>query len=422
MLVCPRWEKVRVLSPGGLGPPLLFDKRRNLSVPCAQLLSTHTVEALGFRWREPEHINAPAICGGSVANQQVPLFIFGAARGGSGAASLLGLDSNYVAGTGGDAVCGRLVPNANLTLNNIYYNISSYTGTAANVNDINWEVRIGTATAPGTTAPDLVASGTHNPASATGWINISGLSVALTGGTIYWIIIGDADGGADFATVLFSHTVGVNDDPQTAGFSFASGSTTAGFTTNPTMLSRRANLLLVFSNGESIGSPFVASAAPSSTTNRRGLYLPDGFVASLKVLGWDSMNSSGNFSGVELFKGAAGPGDAADASGTALTYDTTGGIRGARLSAIKTLDANTAYRFVFTYSSATTQPRKAQIGTGADAALRAQMFGGGYYAEANGTTNWSNDDIDAWPMMAITLVDMVAAAGGGPLVGGRLVG
>jgi hypothetical protein len=43
------------------------------------------------------------------------------------------------------------------------------------------------------------------------------------------------------------------------------------------------------------------------------------------------------------------------------------------------------------------------------------MLGGGsmYWAEANGTTNWSNDDTAAWPAMTLLVDDMVDPLEGG---------
>jgi hypothetical protein len=80
-----------------------------------------------------------------------------------------------------------------------------------------------------------------------------------------------------------------------------------------------------------------------------------------------------------------------------------------------TLAKAAEYRVVFTYSASATTPRKLSIGTGADANLRAARMGGGgwYWAQANGTTNWANDDSNGVPQVGLIIEDQVAVAGGG---------
>jgi hypothetical protein len=78
-----------------------------------------------------------------------------------------------------------------------------------------------------------------------------------------------------------------------------------------------------------------------------------------------------------------------------------------------TIPGATPTRVVFTYSGAATRPQLLQIGTGTDANLRSSGIGSGsiYWAEANGTTNWANDDINSFPAAMLLIDDQVAAGG-----------
>jgi hypothetical protein len=324
------------------------------------------------------------------------------------------LSNAYTYNSAGNVGGGRVRFISAKTINNLYYFITAYTGTAANVTTVNVELRNDTANKPGSTQH---INATNNPASATGWINVSGLSFAASADTSYWVSIADADGnGTDFATILLRMTAGVNPGEHLSGDRMAADSTNGWSTT--TLRSAALSMCVTMSDGTTLGHPFTAVANSSSSTNRRGLLL-SGLTETLKVLGMVSgSNTSNNLSGVELWSGSLGPSGTADATGTHDLYaNGASTVMGYFFGTPQTLAKATQYRLVFTYSGAHTGPRKVSIGTGADANLKAAMQGGGtwYWTEANATTDWSNDDTTAWPQVAVVIEDQIAVASSGGL-------
>ncbi len=395
-----RYHRVREMNAmGEVGPALVLDRK-------SMDLKPYINEDW---WRHTSGIYLPVLSGGLGFSGaiQTPRTAFLAVAFASGAQQTTALNSAYASGSTGNAIGARTVLQATKTLTNIYCFITAYTGTAANVNDLNWELRTATtAVQVNTAGGGLVATGTKDPASATGWINISGLSTAMSAGTLYFVIIGDADGnGTDSATVLNSHT----GDPVASlltGCDFA-GSTTANGWTTTTVVARIANMVLAFSDGTVKGSPFTANAASNSTTNRRGLRM-SGLSGDVKIYGIMANATNANISGMEIIYDDTAPGGAILANTTTnFLYSTAAAPIGAFLAAPYTLGRGIPYRLVLTYSGAATTPSKWSIGTGADANLKLAMIGGNgwYWAEANGTTDWSNDDAAAMPFMTIIIED-----------------
>lgn len=388
-----------MLNARGLSAPYVLDRTR------AQLTPYTNDEW----WRHPSGVWVPVLSGGVgvIGRYQVPRFVLGFVTQIAPVGTTHALDSAYVAGTGGDAVASKVFMMETLTLTNIYFNIvSPYTGIAANVTNIDWEIRTGTVSAPTTTGGGLVATGTIDPASAVGWINISGLSQSLTAGTIYFIIIGDANGnGTDYATALRYFTYGGIDGTLQYALAMTVHTANGFITTTP--IARGGPIVLVFSDGTVSGIPFATAVLPTSGTNRKGLRL-DGLTEQLKVFGWVS-EEAGGISGIELIAGDTVPGGSTIASSTWTITNSTNVKAGAVFATPQTLAKATPYRCVMTFGSAGNMPRKVQIGTGVDANLRAAMLGGGswYYAEANGTTDWANDDVNAWPNMGVWIEDQV---------------
>lgn len=396
-----RFERVRPLGPRGWGLPYILDRKWATLAPFA-----------GEEWwRSPEGVWLPVIAGGIgfLGTRHRPRVALSDLNLGAVARATLALDSNYVAGTGGDAIAARIKLAAALTTTTLYFFINGFTGTAANVNDLNIEIRTGTATAPGTTAPDLVNSATFDPASTAGWSAVS-LSQALSADTVYWLIVGDADGNiTDFATVVRS----VSGPGQLAYHDWIAATTTGGWASGNTLPATTAAWVVVFSDGSVFGNSHDASAGSTSSTNRRGWRL-DGLTEQLKIFGAICASGSNNISGLEVFSGTAGPGDTPDATTAVEITGTTGVIEGYLFATPPTLAKSVVQRIVLTYSAAANQPQKHQI-TGANADLRAARLGGvnWYWAEANGTVDWSNDDTDAQPRMAVLVEDQVSVAAGG---------
>lgn len=333
----------------------------------------------------------------------------------------IALDSAYVAGVSGDAIAMRYVaPVGGKTLSTVYFRVTSYTGTAANVNDLNLEIRA--EASAGSVLPNTaatVATATKDPVSATGWITSTGWSAALSAMTRYFVIIGDADGnGTDFATLLLRSTSFPNYGSSNSTLHQSPTSTINGWSSGGNLLLSAATIVLVFSDGTTMGFPFSAFTAPASDTYRRGLRIAaGGLIANLPVFGMQWAAANANISGMEIY-------DNANAPGTSPANTSTDLICGA--AAIKagcytnggapvTLAVGTDYRIVATFSGATTAgPQRVDIGTGEDATLRSAMPGGGnfYYTRANDTTDWSNDLVGSLPAAGLMVDGQVAAAGG----------
>lgn len=332
------------------------------------------------------------------------------------------LSSAYVAGTSGRACAARyLSPAGGKTLSKVYFNISSYTGTAANVNDITVELRPEASAGAGT--PDtatLTESKTVDPASATGWIVTTGWTSALAAMSRKFVIVGDPDGNGTHNAVLRFRATGYT--YQTTGaqasLRYTPADTTNGWVSGNAVYSASAKIVLVFNDGTVFGDPLVVDTAPANDTNRRGLAIAsDGLVADLSIFGACWVTSNANISGLEISEGSAAPGTAVDTS-TDLIYNGAALKVGCLTNGGNpyTLSASTAYHIVATFSGNTTAgPQRIDIGTGETAELRAAMPGGGKfsYARANGTTDWSNDLVGSIPNMSLLIDGQTAVTPGG---------
>jgi hypothetical protein len=347
----------------------------------------------------------------------------GGSGGNSGAT--LALDSAYVFNVSGDGAAIRYVGQGKSVANLYYFISAAATGTQANINDIEAELRNSNsgATLPSTT---LHSSGSANPNGEGTWIGWHKIALsAFTGvlGTLYWGIVGDTDGnGTDFATIQYAF--GSGDHLLFDAVFLQPYFNAAGFSSAATTTTRWPNIIIEYTDGTTQGWSTTTHNTVSSTTNRRGLRHP-GFTEQIKV--WAAVIGTGGFSsgptGIEIYNDdGTVPGGTTQASGTVL-LQSGANIIGALLSAAYTVPKAVPQRIVFTYGGvSTTAPRKLAIGTtnGYATALRAARMGGAgyYYAEANGTTNWANDDQDAQPDLALIFEDVVAQAAGGGAHGG----
>jgi len=398
-------------STGILGPPLYLHRskaRSGLLTPCPHVEWHRTRQGV---WLPVPEIWGGAGISGSAQFQRV---FFGDGSQSTSTQATQALSNTYTYNSAGNVGGGRLRFLTAKTINNLYFHITAYTGTAANVNDIDVELRNDSSNKPGATTH---ISTTKDPASATGWINVSGLSFAASADTSYWVSIGDADGsGTDFATILLGLSTGLGTGDVLIGDKQRADSTN-GWSTTTLRTTGGGAFVLTFSDNTSFGMPFSSVANSTSSTNRRGL-LMNSLTETVKLLGMTCGNGSANLSGVELWSGAGGPSGSADATGThelfALGASTNVGFF---FATPQTLAKATQYRIVYTYSASATTPRKQSIGTGADSNLKAAMQGGGswYWTEANGTTDWSNDDTSSWPQVAVVIEDQIAVAAGGAM-------
>jgi len=419
-----RWERVRGYRVGtGLwDPPLMLDRKWSTLSPftCEEWHKTH------------DGLWVPVLRGGALSfpGQTLPLnfatFIpFNLAAAVS--ASTLQLNSAYTFNSAGDAVAARIVGQGKAVANLYYYIQAAANGTQSNIDDMLAELRNDTnGVRPNVVAPTLHSSGNANPNGEGTWIGWHKIGLSAftdTYGTIYWLIVaagsGIADPVTDFATVHYG--TGSSDVSAATRLFNGAYSTTAGFTASPTSAAAFGSLLLEYGDGVVVGWSATSLAATTSDTNRKGLRHP-GFTEQIKLLGAQGA-ANAVFTGLEVYNDdGTVPGGSTVASGSILVRSSAGNIMGALLSSAYTIPKATAQRVVFTMSAATS-PRKTSIGTdnGYTTIMRAARPGGAgmYYAYANGTTDWTNDDQDAQPDMTLFFEDQVAVAGGGGL---RLAG
>lgn len=414
-------HQVRLLNAYGItGPPLHLHRRKSSPGRLTPFRHQEWHRLRNGRWIPVPELWGGAGFSGAWQWQRVAFGQYGSA---ASTQTTQNLSVIYLFGATGNVGGGRLRFLSAKTVNNIYFFITAYGGTAANVTDIDVELRNDTSNKPGSTTH---IGTTINPSSATGWINTSGLSFAASADTPYWVSIGDAVNATiatDFATILLRCIFGTNPGDYDIGDRMAADSTNGWSTTS--LRSGGPAMVVTMSDGTSVGNPFSASAAPTSATNRKGLLI-GALTETLKVLGMVAYpGSSANYTGVELWSGSGGPSGSADATGVHDMYAGGGStLAGFFFGTPQTLAKATQYRLVFTFGSATALPRKLQIGTGADANLKAAMLGGGgwYWTEANATTDWSNDDTASWPQVAVVIEDQIAVATGGLLVHPGVVG
>jgi len=341
------------------------------------------------------------------------------------------LDSAYTFNSAGDAIGWRVVLGAAKTLAAVYLYVVSATGTAANVNDLNVEVRNdnGSHASPdrsgGATLHTSASKDPNGDSSFAGWHQWNPADVALSAGTTYWLIVADADGnGTDYATILyaadmspFSWDAGLYGAPQVYPYS-----TTNGFASDASDTVRMTSMLVLeFDDGTVLGNARADWTTSANDANRKGLHF-DGLTASLKLWGALLETEAGSPSSLELYAEATAPGGTTLASGSAALRTTSAAPAGFILSSPYALAAATAYRLVCpTAGSYRVRPFiYGAHANGHEAVLRKARAGGSgwYLSIANGTTNWSNDDPDRQVKMNLLFDDLVEAAPAGPPVHG----
>lgn len=313
-------------------------------------------------------------------------------------ANATALDSAYTAGSAGDALFARFFAHDDLTVTKVYFDVASYGGTAANVNDISVEIRSGTSSAPTMTGGGLLSSEVVNPSSVVGWSGATGLSAACTKGNFYWVVVADPDGnGTDFARVSYSS--GASGIPSLSGTNapwVSYVSTNGGSSVTPNAYS---SFVLIFSNGETLGASYNGSTT-ANNANQKGIVCPNGlpFIVRLRGLILQSVTASTITGGNMWLGSGAGPNGTGDMNTTTTVkqWNTTTTLNGVVFDTVTPIPVSTTFRAVFTFSGAGVSVTKRTI-TPNITALKAALPGRGYfgYAEANGTTNWDNDDLFA---------------------------
>jgi hypothetical protein len=407
-----RFACVRCLGPTALSPPYILERKWGAVAPYGE-----------EEWlRTPAGVSYAVPRGGvGFAGSRQPLGpVLGVADTGTLTVTAQNLSSAYTPGSAGAASGTRFALMAAKTVQDAYVHITSYTGTAATVNDLDLEIRAddGTTSKP-VTASTLASATAVNPASATGWIKISGWSLALSAATVYWLTVGDPDGNAtDHARVANRPTWTPLTLSAAWGLNMAV-TTSNGWST--VTLNRNAGIMaLGFNDGTAWGQPLTALAGSTSGTYQRGLLL-SGLTAPLVVYGVVTGAAAG-IGAVRLWQDTSGPTGTPTASGTLALKNNVGTIEHLLFASPQTLAASTPYRVVVHYTGAgSTSPAKLQIGTGSDATLRKCLLGGGSWCWTQDTASAWVEDPDAFPQLGLLIEDQGAAGGGGGGLMGSLL-
>lgn len=393
-----RWLKVRELGAFGWGRPYMIDRKWGRVVPHSES---------GEWWKSKDGIWVPTIRGGAgYSYRGVPRPLLWYADVSSfNNFSQNTLSNNYTAGSAGTAIAARHYNGPADTLQDIYcYIPGAVTGTPTFL----WEVRTNNVNKPDTSGA-AVASGTFSP-TGTSWNKIAGVNVSLSANTVYWIIIAaqSADGSnkADIQRSVFGDNSGTSIYSQWAN----------GFTSNgwigASVFNAWASICATFTSGKVMGCPYVTQTGASST-NRRGIRIGsiDPHIGIAAMVG-----ASGALTGTdlaEIWLDANGPGGSPDYASDLQMLTDVSSIAGYMFGTPRTIPVGSTARAVFRYSGGGTTPIKMNIGTGADANLRKMMFGEGawYWAQANGTSDWSNDDTNGFPQMHLLTEDVSGGVG-----------
>jgi hypothetical protein len=341
----------------------------------------------------------------------------------------LALDSAYTYGSAGDAIMAMafIAPeSANLT--DIWFKVSSYSGTWGSTDgNINWSIREGMNgnRIPGTT---LTGSGTFAlDGSTTGWWHMSGLSVALTAGKQYLLILADADGGATNYVTLVSR---YGTSPSAAvpyPISSEVGVSTNGFSTAYTQTGASPALAVNVGGKYLCGLIFNTMSTVASGTYERGIRFspPD----DCTFIGWrialdNTVMIDGH--GLKLYADGVNPGGSTLASisagATPLGGATVPAVNNVIIPSTSWVDltGGSWYRATVDPSSNLTTPRKLTSGGSPDSELFAAsvpMKGNFHWTEESGGA-WS-DDTSAMATFGPILVPKTAVAGGGSVLMGQ---
>jgi len=409
MLICPRYERARWwnVASNRLSPSVIFDTKK-------QKLTPHNKDV----WYEYARKQLPSFSGSTQWKfyEPQPIMLGIIEPGQALATTNINLSSNYTAGSAGNAIAGFRWNGIDSPITDVYFYIPSFTGTAANVNDVLVEIRSYdlTSNLPLLTAPGLLGSGVVDPGGTAGWAHLSGLSISPTYLVRFYVIIGDPDGnGTDFAVV----TSLVNIPTQfpltdaTARGAYGGGSitTTGGFASANTFSTTGVSShVLVRANGGVEGQSIVAAANHTSNSVKRGLYVGD-VPFSFKLFSMSHGSSStGNLVGYVFDEDTLPAGSPLFTSSNELDTNAGTGLIGVSFARpFPDIHINNAYRFVFDPSGNTTNPVRLTMGTGSfDDNLRKARPGYGewYYTDEDGGS-WTDTE-DELPNMGLLIEDI----------------
>ena len=215
------------------------------------------------------------------------------------------LDSAYTYNSAGDCFGWFFVASESANLTDIIFYVKTVNGTGSTDGNLNWQVRESSAATdkPGST---LTGSGTWATDGTTGWKTISGLSVALTAGKYYWVVIGDADGDGTNNTTISAASGALN-----LGSSLISNfvSSTNGFSA-ASYVARQAFGAFKVGSVWHGGWPFDTFATTTSGTYERGCRFK--LREPMTLVGFaDPQNASCSESGAisKVYADATAPGE-----------------------------------------------------------------------------------------------------------------
>lgn len=329
------------------------------------------------------------------------------------------LDNNYIPGTSGKALAGIFWSVVDSPITDIYFYIPSFTGTAANVNDILVEIRSFDTTnhRPGNTAGHLLESVSFNPASTVGWNKVTGFNTTPTLNAQFAVCIGDPDGNTtDYATVTGASAISNQFSNTVMTFSNYGCETTNGWTSALSAFSiSMPTIVLVHADGSVEGNSLTISSAHANNALERGNYLGDmAFTCTLFAVSHQA--GIDFFPKGKVYDGTTNPGGTTLATSTFVItqgQNTSFGIyAGGFVRPFPQLTIGNSYRVVVDPGNSGTTPGFWKINTGADANLRKARPGYGEWYQTDESGGAWTDSINDLSVLSLLIgeVDSVSSS------------
>lgn len=307
------------------------------------------------------------------------------------------LDSAWTAGSAGDGSGSRFYCVDDISITKVYFYTHSFTGTAANVNDVDIEIRSETGTYQiDTSGPGLLGSATVVPSTTANRHNgYTSFNVALTKDLMYFVLIVDPDGNTtdyiSISTEISGNTMLANTGIiyTHMGIGTTNGGTTYGVNT-------ASGLLIFFSDGTILGSPAFATSSPSSSATR-GMKIKNGFTFPIKPRALIGIGSSPgtSISGAQIWTGTTGPSGTPFLSSSQFVKQNNDSSRyaGYYFSNPGIIENLTSFRAVFTYSGSVGNLAKLTVSPTGNTDLQSALPGGGNFVwtESSGGS-WADDN------------------------------
>ena len=306
-------------------------------------------------------------------------------------------------------------------ITDVWVKVKTYSGTWASTDGvINCEVRLGR---NGTGKPGTSVVGSFTitlDGSTTGWIKKTGLTIAVTAGTLYTFVFGDADGGGtNYVTLVRSYA----NSGSAAGMTVIGPfqySTTDGYATAGSVSTTPICMAMKIA-GEMIGGTVISAiASHASNTKERGIkFTPP---ANCTLVGFQyAIDNAGSLGYTwKLYDGATNPGGT-----TLMTYTPAAWTLGGASAVLNknfifpaasryNLTKDQTYRFVLDPTSNYDIPRVVTIGGSPDSDILGVGFVWGAHQTDEATGVWT-DTTDSHPLIGLIIVpnaDAVLAGNG----------